>query len=802
MFRNYLKVAVRNLLRHKIYAFINVLGLAVGIAASVLIFLYVKDETSYDRFHAKSDRIYRITADWSNKGDSKIHQLGTPSILARTIRADYPQAESVAQLCGPLGDVVLRYRDIGLKETDVYGAEPEVFDVFTFPLLKGDAKTALRDPGSVVLSQSLAAKVFGGEDALGRMLEIQAWGEQKSYKVTGVARDVPRNSHFRFEMLVSMRTLFKGDEPGWTSNNFTTYLLLGKGVTKALMEEKLVEIDRVHMGQPAAGRTHMPWIWTLEPATRIHLESDLATGNQPNGSLGYVRLFALVAVLVLLIAGINFVNLATARSAKRAREVGIRKIVGSLKRQLIGQFLGESMLLSLLALVLAVGIIQAALPAYRGLTGRPLGLDYFGDPLVIPGLLGLALTVGFLAGLYPAFFLTSFKHADVLKGAPLAGKGRRSLLLRNGLVVFQFAMSVLLIIGSLTIGRQLEFIKNRRLGFDKDQVVVVHNAEVLGSRLEAYGERLKERPEVLGVSAVRSVPGRGTPNWGIGVEGVGRERPLNMNFLSCDQDFASVLNIRMLEGRFLSRDFPSDAGAVVINKKAAEYFGIPEPIGKKVQIWSFRKAYTVVGIMDNIYFESLHRDVRPMGYLLPEAINSTRRPFLLVKVRTERVGDLLAGLERAWNEFSPGLPFEFTFLDERVDALYRNDVQAGRIVSVFSVLAIFVSCLGLFGLAAFVTEQRTREIGIRKVLGAGHANVAWLLTGQFVKWVAVATLVAWPVGYWAMGRWLEGFAFRTRLTAGIFLVSALAALGIAALTVSSQVLKAALANPARSLKYE
>ena len=799
MFRNYLKVAVRSLLRHKAYAFINVLGLAVGIAASVLIFLYVKDETSYDRFHAKADRIYRITADWSNKGDSKIHQLGTPSVLARTIRADYPQAESVAQLCGPLGDVVVRYREIGLKETDVYGAEPEVFDVFTFPLVKGDPKTALRDPESVVLSESLAAKVFGNDDPLGRILEIQAWGEQKPYKVTGIARDVPRNSHFRFEMLVSMRTLFKGDEPGWTSNNFTTYLLLRKGVTKELMEEKLVEIDKVY---PTPGRAHIPWIWTLEPVARIHLESDLATGNQPNGSIAYVRLFALVAGLVLLIAGINFVNLATARSAKRAREVGIRKIVGSLKRQLVGQFLGESIFLSFLALILAVGIVQAALPAYRGLTGRPLGLSYFGDPLVIPGLLGLALAVGFLAGLYPAFFLTSFKHADVLKGTPLTGKGRRSLLLRNGLVVFQFAMSVLLIMGSLTIGRQLEFIRNRRLGFDKDQVVVVHNAEVLGSRLDAYRERLKERAEVLGVSAVRSVPGRGTPNWGIGVEGVSRERPLNMNFLSCDQDFASALNIRMLEGRFLSRDFPTDVDAVVINKKAAEYFGIPDPVGKKVQIWSFRKAYTIVGIMDNIYFESLHRDVRPMGYLLPEAINSTRRPFLLVKVRSERMTDVMAGLERAWNEFSPGLPFEFTFLDERVESLYQNDIRAGRIVSMFSVLAIFVSCLGLFGLAAFVTEQRTREIGIRKVLGAGHANVAWLLTGQFVKWVAAATLIAWPLGYWAMSRWLEGFAFRTRLTVDIFLASALAALGIAVLTVSSQVLKAALANPARSLKYE
>jgi len=799
MFKNYLKIAIRSLFKHKAYSLINILGLAVGIAASVLIFLYVRDETSFDRFHAKAGRIYRITADWSNKGDSKIHQLGTPSILARTIRDKYPQAESVAQLCGPLGDCVIQYKDIGLKESEVFAAEPDFFDVFTFPLTRGDPATALRDPNSVVLSRSLAAKTFGDDDPVGRTLDIQLGSDRLPFRVTGVARDVPRNSHFRFEMLVSMKTLFKGTETGWTSNNFTTYLLLREGVTEKLMEEKLVEIDKLY---PTPGRAHIPWIWTLEPVTRIHLESDLATGNQPNGSMAYVSLFSIVAALVLLIAGINFVNLATARSAKRAREVGIRKIVGSLKRQLIGQFLGESILLSFLALILAIGLIQAALPFYRGLTGKPLGLAYFSNPFVIPGLAGLALAVGFLAGLYPAFFLTSFNHADVLKGSPLAGKGRGSLLLRHGLVIFQFAMSVLLIIGSLTIGRQLEFIKNRRLGFDKEHIVVVHNAEILGSRLEAYGEQLKERPDVLGVSAVRSVPGEGTPNWGIGVEGVATDRPLNMNFLTCDQDFASVLNIRMVEGRFLSREFPTDGDAVVINKKAAEYFGVPDPIGKKLRIWYTRRAYTIIGVMENVYFESLHRDVRPMGYLLPAAVNSTRKPYLLVKVGSEKITDVLAHLGRTWNGFSPGLPFEFTFLDARVDGLYQNDIRAGKIVALFSFLAIFVSCLGLFGLAAFVTEQRTREIGIRKVLGADLSSVAWLLTGQFVKWVIVATLVAWPLGYWAMSRWLEGFAFRTRLSVWIFLVSGLAALGIAVLTVSSQVIRAALANPAQSLKYE
>jgi len=799
MIKNYLKVAVRNLLKHKGYAFINILGLAVGIAASVLIFLYITNEMSYDKFHKNAHRTYRMKADWSNNGDSRIHQLGTPFILAQTIREKYPQVESITQLSGPLGDVIIRYKDTAFKETDVFCAEPSFFDVFSFPLLEGNPETSLKDPHMIVLTQSLAKKYFGDEDPLGKTIEMQATGEKEFFKVTGVMEDIPQNSHFRFDMLISMKTVYPEPSMGWTWNNYATYVTLEEGVTQSLMEEKLVEIDKVHFD---GGREHIPWIWTLDPITRIHLHSDLVTGNQPNGSMAYVRLFTIVAVLILLIAGINFVNLATARSTRRAKEVGLRKVVGSQRRQLIQQFLGESVLMSLVALIFAVILIQAALPFYRNLTRKILALSYFGNPFVIPGLLVLALGVGILAGLYPAFFLSSFKLTHVLKGSPLAGRGRGALFLRNGLVVFQFAMSVLLIIGSLVIFRQLDYIKNQRLGFDKEHVVVIHNADTLGGQLEPYMERLKQQSDVLGVTAVRSVPGRGTPNWGIGVEGIERERPLNMNFMTCDQDFADVLNIKMLEGRFMSRDFPADVGAVVINKKAAQYFGIENPVGKKLRIWWTEKDLTIIGIIDNFHFESLHHNVRSMGYLLPEAIDSTRKPYLLVKISSQVTSDVLSDLRKTWQSMSAGLPFEFTFLDEKVNSLYQNDNRAGRIVTLFSCLAIFVSCLGLFGLAAFVAEQRTKEIGVRKVLGAPLSHIMWLLTGQFVKWVIVANLIAWPVGYLIMNRWLEGFAFRASLPIWIFLTSGLAALTIAALTVSSQVIKAALANPAECLKYE
>ncbi len=799
MFKNYLKVAARNLARYKGYAFINIMGLAVGIAASVLIFLYVADELSFDRFHENADRIYRITADWSNKGDSRIHQLGTPHVLAKTIREKYPQVEALTQITGPLGDVVLKRRDLALKVTDAFAADASFFDVFTFPLVKGDPQSALRAPNTVVLSETLAAKCFGKEDPMEKTIDIQVVGQRIPLKVTGVMRDVPRNSHFRFEMLVSLVTLYPTPSMGWTSNNYATYLRLSEGVAEVLMEEKLVEIDKLYY---EGGRQHIPWIWTLEPITRIHLYSDLVTGNQPNGSIAYVRLFTFVAVLILVIAGINFVNLATARSSRRAREVGIRKVVGSLRSQLVGQFLGESILTSFVALAVGIGLIQAALPFYRNITVRDLGLSYFTNPLVIPGLLSLSLAVGFLAGLYPAFFLSSFKQTEVLKGSRFGGRNRGALALRNGLVVFQFAMSVLLIIGSLVIAKQLDFIKNQRLGFDKDHVMAVHNAGNLGPQLAVYADRLKQHPDILGVTAAGALPGQGTSNWGIGVEGVETDRPMNMNFLTCNQDFAEVLNIRMIEGRFMSREHPSDVDAVVINRKAVEYFGVPEPVGKKIRIWWTKKNLTIIGIIDDFHFESLHRDVRPMGYILPEAINSNRRPYLLAKIRSESTTAVLSYIEKTWASMASGLPFEFTFLDEKIDSLYQNDNRAGKVVSLFSILAIFVSCLGLFGLAAFVTEQRTKEIGIRKIVGARLSTILWLLTGRFVKWVVVANLIAWPVGYWIMDRWLKGFAFRTSLTVWLFLASGLAAVAIAILTVSRQAFRAARANPADSLRYE
>ncbi|MEW6364235.1 MAG: ABC transporter permease [Acidobacteriota bacterium] len=797
MLASYSRIAVRNLVRQFGYTLINILGLAVGIAASVLILLYVIDELSFDRFHEKADRIYRVVADWSNKGDSAIHQLGTPLILARTLRDKYPQAESVTQVI-PLAERIVRYKNQSFRLTDAYYAETSFFDVFTFPLERGDPRTALRDPQSIVLTRSVAARYFGAEDPMDKLIEVISLMETKTFRVTGILEDVPRNSHFCFGALLSLPSFRRYDATGWTSNNLTTYLLLRQGVTEEQMEQKLVELDRKYF---EGGRPHIPWIWSLEPLKRIHLYSDLVTGNQPNGSIEYVKLFTIAALLILLIAGVNFINLSTARSARRAKEVGIRKVCGSMRWHLAAQFLGESVLLSLIAMIVAVGMILLSLPFYRELTEKYLSLKLFSNPLVIPALLALALLVGILAGLYPAFALASSRQVDALRGSLFRGKGRRSSFLRNGLVVFQFSVSVVLIIGSLVIFKQLRYVRNFRLGFEKDHIAVIRNANSLGSAYEPFKQKLLSNARVISTTGVFDMPGDELSNWGIAVEGVGPERPLNLDFVVCDEDFVKTLGIKMLDGRFFSRDFPSDTRAAVVSKRAVEYFAIRNPVGKVMRIYS-DQPFTIIGVMDDIHFASLHNEVRGMGYVLPSFYELTAAPYLLVRIQPTDLIATLDFMKTTWSSLAPGMPFDVSFLDEKIDSLYKADRLAGRIVLLFSILAVFVSCLGLFGLAAFVTEQRTKEIGIRKALGAGASHITFLLTAQFSKWVVVANVVSWPLGYLLMSRWLEGFAFRTRITADVFMMGGLVALLTATTVVSSQVLKAAAAKPVDALKWE
>lgn len=793
MMKMYMKIALRHIRKQKGYAFLNIAGLAIGMACSVLVYLYVHYERSYDDFHVNADRLYRITSDFSGSGDFKIHQLGTPRILERTIRDHYPQVEMVVQL-SRIFDSVVKSGNAEFKEPRMFASETSLFETFTFPFLHGEARKALDDPLSVVVTRSTAVKYFGRENVLDEILTMRIYDVEYRFRVTGISEDVPLNSHFRFDLVISREVFEWGKDMKWGYNSYTTYLLLREGISEEEMEARLAEIDEKYRREGQKNRR--PWTWSLTPIRNIHLHSDLPTGVEPNGNAVIVSLFTVVAGLILFIACINYVNLSTARSVQRAREVGMRKVLGSQQRQLVRQFLGESVFFALIALIGAAILVQLGLPFVRSLTGRPLVMPYGSQPLLVPELIALAVLIGLIAGFYPAFLLSSHRPIAILKSTSFSVSGGGSRALRNGLVVLQFAVSILLIIGTLVIQQQMTYIRNRRLGFDKDHILVIRNAEVLGKQVEAFKEDLRHRSGIVGVTSAYYLLGNRFSNWGIRIEG--QQIPdlnmsLDLNY--CDPHFLSTLGMEMAEGRFFSEEMPTDSAAMVINEEAVRYFGLENPVGKRIDTWD--KEYTVIGIVKNVHYESLHTDVKRMAFILRD-----RPPlYVLVKIRSENVPSTINVVKYAWNAFSD-LPFEFSFLDEQIDSLYRSEIVTGRIVAVFSSLAIVVSCLGLFGLAAFAAEQKTKEIGIRKVFGASVPGIVVHLAREFTKWVVLANGIAWPLAYFMMTRWLQGFAYRIDMGIWPFVLSGGLALAVALLTVSYQSVKAALSNPVEALRYE
>jgi putative ABC transport system permease protein len=533
------------------------------------------------------------------------------------------------------------------------------------------------------------------------------------------------------------------------------------------------------------------------------LHSDLSTGTEPNSNATYVIIFTIIAFLILFIACINFVNLSTARSAKRAREVGIRKVVGSQKSQLIKQFLGESIIFAFFSLVLALLFIQIFLPYYRHLTGKSLLLPYLENVGIIPGLIGLTLFVGLISGIYPALFLSSYRPVCVLKSSIFTRRNKEALRLRNGLVIFQFSMSALLIIGTIVIYDQLEYIRNKRLGFNKDHVIVIHNANKLGEQSLVLKQRLLQYSGTENATSSRYIPGKKFSNLGIDIAGIDKTS-LNMTLdvSSCDHDFCNTLKMELAEGRFFSQDFPADTSAIVINEETVHYFGLTNPLGKHIYIPYREKDFQIIGVIKNIHYKSLHKKVKRMGLVLPKTVFSDHDRYIFARVKSENISETLDYMKKAWDSLSSGLPFEYSFLDEELEGLYNQEINTGKIVASFSSLAILISCLGIFGLAAFLAEQRTREIGIRKILGAKLSDVIVLLIKDFMKWIFIANLVVWPVGFFIMNRWLENFAYRINIGIEVFLLTGGLAVSIAIMTISYQVTKAATANPADSLRYE
>ena len=806
MFKNYLKVTLRNIGKHKAYSFINISGLAVGMAASMLILLFVQDELSFDRYHENADRVYRVAMEGIIQG-RHIRSATTPAPMAATFIEEYPEVVNATRIWDS-GRVLVGFENNRFYEDRFFWADSTVFDVFTFPLVQGDPGTALTQPNTVVITEAMARKYFGDANPMGKTL---SYDNRVDYVVTGIVAEIPSTSHFLFDFLGSILTEPRASSPLWINNSFYTYLLLQEDFVATHLEGKFPSLVNKYIGpqvEQALGISFEEAVasglsleYFLQPLTDIYLRSDVENDVAPMSDISYVYILSAIAVFILLIACFNFMNLATARSANRAKEVGLRKVMGSDRSRLIWQFLGESVLLASVALLLAVILIISLLPAFGHVAGKTLSLS---GPTIV-SLIGIALGAGFFAGMYPAFVLSAFRPAAVLKGNTRTGAGSQKM--RDALVVLQFAISITLLIGTGIVYNQLDFMHHYRLGFAQEQVVVLPiEMSEARQQYEAFRTELLQHHNVLHVAASNVVPGRFNWDGMFRLEGAPTGEVHNMSILRASHEYLETLDIKMAAGRVFSRDFATDAGdALILNETAVHNLGRhPEDIlGKKIENMSAGPngediPYTIIGVVEDFHFESLHRNIKPLTI----SIDPNAFYYVSIRIGPDRLPETLAFLQQQWLAFEPTHPYRYFFLDEDFSRLYEREARLGRIYGYFTVLAVVIACLGLFGLASFITEQRTKEIGVRKVLGASVVGIVVLLSMEFTKLVLIAAVVAFPIAYLVMARWLQDFAYHTEISWGIFLLAGLAALGIAWLTVGYQSVRSAVADPVKSLRYE
>lgn len=795
MLRNYFKIAFRNLLRKKVYSAINILGLSIGMTCCMLIFLYVNHELSYDKFHTKADRIYRLVTDIKTPTET-INIPITSAPMGAYLKKDFPEVEEVVRTYDR--GVLLQTDQHQYQEDQTLFADASFFDVFDFPLLRGNAGTALADPFSVVLTEDAAKKYFGEQNPVGQSLRMEG---AYDLTVTAIVSNVPSNSQIQFDILISMSTLLekldreKAEE--WSTFGFYTFLLLQEHTNAETLEAKFPGFIEQHIGGMKEDK--MFYSLFVEPLSRVYLHTN--RGGPVIGSLSNIYFFSIIAGFILLIACINFMNLATARASERAKEVGIRKVIGALKRQLTAQFLSESVLLSLFAFVLASIFAELLLPAFNQLSGKTIAESiFYGDNNLLLLFL-LALGVGILAGIYPAFVLSGFQPVTVLKGR-FSGSGR-GLLLRKGLVVVQLAISITLIAGTAIVYTQLDYMRSQELGFNKEQMLVINfrRDDKVMQQIEAIKHSLKSHPQVLSVSASSSTPSQSNSGAYTNIENPGGEmQSSNIDLYSVDFDFLDQYQIQVVAGRGFSRDFPTDSTqALILNEAAVASYGYSSPqeaIGKRFSQWG--REGKIIGVIKDFHTRSLQQQIRPLTMRV--AYNALK--LISLHIEGKDIPNTLAALEQQWAALVPHRPFEYFFLDEAFDKQYRNETRFGNLFICFAGLAIFIACLGLFGLVTFTARQRTKEIGIRKVLGATVANVVALLSKDFLKLVMIGFLVAIPVAWYALNSWLDNFAYRIDVGVGVFLLAGLAAVLIALATVSWQSIRAALANPVDSLKDE
>ena len=814
MIKNYFKIAFRNLWKNKGYSAINIFGLAVGLATCLLIILYITDELGYDRFYKNADRIYRINSDL-RIGGGNLHFTQTSDMMGQLLKKDYPQIEEYTRIYTSDGDKLIKKGNDFINEKNAASVDSTFFSVFSMPAIEGDTKTALNEPNAVVVTESTAKKYFGvSTNILGKTIEIKNGQTTRPYKVTAVIKDMQHNSHFNFDFLFSMKNV----DYQWgqlTSHNFHTYLLLKPGtdykafeknfeqyIVKYVLPEakRFMNINSMEEFRKAGNMIE----YSLIPLTKIHLYSDYSFEITPSGNIQYVYIFAAVALFILVLACINFMNLSTARSTNRAKEVGIRKVLGTERKTLIAQFLVESTITACISLCIAIVIAYFVLPLFNNVATKSLSVSDLLNVKILPFLILLPFLVGLLAGSYPAFFLSNFKPIVVLKGNTNTGFKKSNL--RNVLVVFQFATSIMLIIATIIVYNQLNYIQTTKLGFNKDQVLVIDGAYALNNNAQAF------KNDILAMKGVSS----GTMSAYIPVSNSSRsdntyskeavmdtKSLIDMQTWTIDYDYLKTMGMEIVKGRNFSKDFGTDSSARLITETTAKLLGYSDPIGKKIYVPSDTPGdnsmvpLEIIGVVKDFHFESLRQNIGPLCMRLG---NSTG--LASFKITTANAPDLIRQIETKWKALAPGLPFSYRFLSESFDEMYRSEQRAGSIAIVFAILAVLIACLGLFGLVTFMAEQRTKEIGVRKVLGASVTNVVALLSKDFLLLVLIACVFAFPLAWWAMHKWLMDFAYRVNIKWWVFVVAAIAALLIALIAISFHSIKAAIANPVKSLRTE
>jgi putative ABC transport system permease protein len=808
VFINYLKTAWRNLLKNKGFTALNGLGLTLGIATCLLIVFYVFDELSYDRYNENADRIYRINNLIKFGGNEGVY-ASSPAPVAQAIKNDFPEIEQVVRLQNA-GRIRVKKGSEYIQEDHAVYADSSLFAVFTLPLIEGETANALRDPKSVVITEQTARKYFNQTDVVGKTLLIN---DNEPYKITGVMKDLPIESHFRFDFFFAMSDQSASREAAWLSNNFVTYVVLKPGSDPGRLEAKFTGFIRKYMGPQLQDVLHVTfdgfekggnyYHFSLFPLTKIHLQSNSVDDLAPNGNIEYIYIFSAIALLILLIACINFMNLSTARSANRAREVGVRKVLGSLRKYLMAQFLTESILVTLGSATLALILAWALLPLFNTLSGKELTVSYRMVIRLLPVLLVFVVIIGGLAGSYPAFFLSAFQPIDVLKGKMAIGfKGGR---LRSVLVVFQFAISFFLITSTIVVYQQIKYIQSRDLGYNRDHVLIVQNTESLGSHARAFKQEIKRLPGIDNATLTGALPTTNDGNTTSLFEdrSLDQKRAINSKLWSVDEDYLGTLGIKLKSGRNFSMEMPTDSSAVIINEAAAKLLSYTNPLNQLLYTPadnSLKKinSYHIVGVIKDFNFKSLRKNVTPMALILDED-----RGALSIRISAgANIPALMAQIRDKWKELTSNQEFAYSFMEQDFDGLYRAEQRIGKIFLSFSTLAILIACLGLFGLVAYAAEQRTREIGIRKVLGAGISTIVGMLSRDFIKLVLLAILIASPLAWFAMREWLQGFAYRIHISFWVFIIAGLIALLIAVLTLSFQTIRAAIANPVESLKTE